>query len=146
MDLDRYNDAALREMRWFAERLRTEEIDALWRSGITLGAVGIQAILADERAAISKFMAMTPARRNRFLAKIPDIVERHGFLIAAAYMVRCGTAWLSLACNYGVSAGYSPEPRFLLNQAATAALDLRDAFPTLWPFEDHPDPFGPSEP
>ncbi|HKT86391.1 MAG TPA: hypothetical protein VJQ77_09930 [Novosphingobium sp.] len=78
-----------------------------------------------------------------------DAVERHGFLIAATHHVRCGAAWLDIACRYGVSAGHNPQPRFLLGQASAAARDLVEAFPTLWPFgddPDYPDPFGPGQP
>lgn len=80
------------------------------------------------------------------LKEFTDEIEKHGFLIAATHAARCGAAWLDVACRYGVSAGYDPAPRFMLRQAATAALELKGSFPTLWPFEDHPDPFGPYEP
>lgn len=146
MNLDRYEDAAWREIAWYVERLRAEGADALWRSGLVLGAAGIHAILEDRRAALRDFMSAPPAKRARTLARHTDPVERHGLLIAATYLARCAAAWLDVACRYGVSADYSPEPRFLLGQAAAAAIELRDGFPTLWPFEDHPDPFGPGEP
>ena len=146
MDLDRYEDAAWREIAWYIDRLRAEGADALWRSGVVLGAAGIHAILDDQRGALRDFMGAPPAKRIRALARQKDPVERHGFLIAATYLARCATAWLDVACRYGVSAGYGPEPRFLLGQAAAAAIELREGFPTLWPFEDHPDPFGLGEP
>lgn len=146
MDFDRYEDDAWREIAWYVERLRAEGADALWRSGVVLGAAGIHSILEDRRAALRDFMGTPPAKRARTLARHTDPVERHGFLIAATYMARCAAAWLDVACRYGVSAGYSPEPRFLLGQAAAAAIEFHDGFPTLWPFEDHPDPFGPGEP
>ena len=149
MDLDRYNDAASKEMHWCLDQLRTEGIDELWRSGIMLGAVGIGDILARRGSEISEFLSLPPSQRTKRLAKMTEGVERHAFLIATTYTVRCGAAWLDIACRYGVSAGYNPQPRFLLGQASTAARELVDAFPTLWPFEgdlDHPDPFGPCEP
>ena len=146
MDLDRYEDAACSEIAWYVERLRAEGADALWRSGVVLGAAGILNILKDQGAELRDFMGGPPAKRARALAMHKDSVERHGFLIAATYLARCAAAWLDVACRYGVSAGYGPEPRFLFGQAAAAAIELRDGFPTLWPFEDHPNPFGPSEP
>ncbi|HEV7341728.1 MAG TPA: hypothetical protein VGN68_08835 [Sphingopyxis sp.] len=149
MDLDRYSDAASKEMSWCLDRLRTEGIGALWRSGISLGAIGLNDILDVRGREISEFLALPPGQRARRLAKMTNTVERHGFLIAATYHVRCAAAWLEIACRYGVSAGYNPQPRFLLGQASAAARDLIDGFPTLWPFEDeadYPDPFGPGEP
>lgn len=149
MDLDRYNDAAWKEMNWCLERLRAEGVDALWRSGIALGAIGLNDILDIRGGAISEFLSLPPSQRAKRLAKMTDTVERHGFLIAATYHVRCGAAWLDIACRYGVSAGYNPQTRFLLGQASAAARELVDGFPTLWPFDDDPDyrdPFGPGEP
>lgn len=146
MDLDRYQDAAWCEIVWYVERLRAEGADALWRSGVVLGAAGIHAILENQGTELRDFMGAPPAKRARALARHKDPVELHGFLIAATYLARCAAAWLNVACRYGVSAGYGPEPRFLLGQTAAAAVELRDGFPTLWPFEDHPDPFGPSVP
>ena len=149
MDLDRYNDAAWKEMNWCLEQLRSEGIDALWRSGITLGAIGIDDILTRQGDMISEFLSLPPGQRTKRLAKMTDAVERHGFLIAATYTIRCGAAWLDTACRYGVSAGYNPQPRFLIGQASVASRELVAAFPTLWPFEsdpNYPDPFGPREP
>jgi hypothetical protein len=146
MEFDRYEDAAWREIAWYVDRLRAEGADALWRSGVVLGAAGIHAILDDQRAALRDFIGAPPAKRARALARHKDPIDRHGFLIAATYLARCAAAWLDVACRYGASAGYGPGPRFLLGQAAAAAIELREAFPTLWPFEDHPDPFGPGEP
>ncbi|TPE61927.1 hypothetical protein FJQ54_07295 [Sandaracinobacter neustonicus] len=146
MDLDRYNDAASTEVHWYLDQLLKEGVDGVWRSGIMLGAVGINNILTQRGNEISEFMSLPPSQRTKRLAKITDSIDRHGFLIAATYNIRCGVAWLDIACRYGVSAGYNPQPRFLLGQASTAARELFDAFPTLWPFDDYPDPFGPGEP
>ena len=149
MDLDRYNDAAWKEMHWCLEQLRSEGIDVLWRSGIALGAIGIDDILTRQGDMISEFLSLPPGQRTKRLAKMTDAVERHGFLIAATYTIRCGAAWLDIACRYGVSAGYNPQPRFLIGQASVASRELVAAFPTLWPFEsdpNYPDPFGPREP
>jgi hypothetical protein len=149
MDLDRYNDAALKEMHWCLDQLRTEGVNELWRSGIALGAVGIEDILTRRESEIGEFLSLPPGQRVRRLAKMSDPVDRHGFLIAATYHVRCGAAWLDIACRYGVSAVYNPQSCFLLGQASAAARDLIEAFPTLWPFEDdpdYPDPFGPDQP
>jgi hypothetical protein len=146
MDLDKYDAAASKDLRWFYERLLKEGVDQLWRSSTYLGLNGVLEIAAKHEAQIYEFVGASPSQRTALLKQFTDEIERHGFLIAATHAARCGAAWLDVACRYGVSAGYNPAPRFLLRQAATAALELEASFPTLWPFEDHPDPFGPYEP
>lgn len=146
MDLDKYDSAASKDLRWFYERLLKEGVEKLWRSSTYLGLDGVLEIAAKREAEISQFVGSSPSQRAAFLKQFSDETEKHGFLIAATHAARCGAAWLDVACRYGVSAGYGPEPRFLLKQAATAAIELEASFPTFWPFEDHPDPFGPNEP
>lgn len=146
MDLDKYDVTASKDLQWFYERLLREGVEQLWRSSTYLGLNGVQEIAAKHELKIYEFVESSPLQRNALLKQFTDEIEKHGFLIAAAHAARCGAAWLDIACRYGVSAGYNPAPRFLLRQAATAALELEASFPTLWPFEDHPDPFGPCEP
>jgi hypothetical protein len=144
--LDKYDAAASKELSWLYERLLKEGVDELWRSCTFLGLNGVLQIAAKHDAQVSEFVGSSPSQRNAMLNQFCDEIERHGFLIAATHAARCGAAWLDVACRYGVSAGYNPAPRFLLRQAAAAAQELEGSFPTLWPFEDHPDPFGPGEP
>jgi hypothetical protein len=146
MDLDKYDLAASKDLRWFRDRLLKEGVEQLWRSSTYLGLNGVLEIAAKHEAQIHEFVGSSPSQRTALLKQFSNEREMHGFLIAATHAARCGAAWLDIACRYGVSADYSPEPRFLLRQAATAALELQASFPTLWPFEDHPDPFGPNEP
>jgi len=65
MDLDRYEDAAWSEIAWYVERLRAEGADALWRSGVVLGAAGIHAILEDKGAELRDFTGGPPEARCR---------------------------------------------------------------------------------
>jgi len=149
MDLDRYHDAAADEMHWCLDQLQAEGIEALWRSCIKLGAIGLDEIIMRRSSEISDFLSAPHDERTKRLTKMADTVERHGFLIAATHDVRCGYAWLDIACRYGISAGYNPPASFLLGQSSMAARELVEAFPSLWPFEgdpEFPDPFGPGEP
>jgi hypothetical protein len=146
MDLDKYNDAASKDLHWFYERLSKEGVEQLWRSSTYLGLNGVLKIASKHEVKIYEFIDSSPSLRNASLKQFTNEIEKHGFLIAAAHAARCGAAWLDVACRYGMSAACNPAPRFLLRQAATAALELEASFPTLWPFEDHPDPFGPCEP
>lgn len=145
MDLDKFDAAASRELAWFRERLLKEGAAQLWQSCLKLGGEGIARILVRQHSEIAGFITARASQREKQLRAIADSTERHGFLVAATYTVRCGAAWLDIACRCGVSAGYNPAPAFLLNQAATAAMELEECFPTYWPFEDYPDPFHPPE-
>ena len=108
MDLDKYDVAASKELRWFYERLLREGVDQLWRSSTFLGLNGILEIAARHEAQIYEFIDSSPSRRNAQLKQFTDEIERHGFLIAATHAARCGAAWLDGACRYGGSARYRP--------------------------------------
>lgn len=92
MDLERYNDAASIEVPWHLYQLWKEGVDGVWNSGIILGTVGIHNILTQQASEISQFLSLPPGQRTKRLAKMTDSVERHGFLIAATYKIRCGVA------------------------------------------------------
>lgn len=141
MDLDTYCEWAHQELVWFYKRLAREGAAALRASCATLGESGVRAVLARRAGDIQDYIQTPKNKRDAMLRTIPDKTERHAFLIAAAYKVRCGAAWLDQATSKGVSAGYVPSRSFLLSQAADAALALADGFPSLWPYTDVPDPF-----
>lgn len=140
MDLDTYHDWAAAEADWFRSRLLEEGVEALRASYAALGEAGVRSLLQSHRSAIDDLLHTPKIRRAAKLRKIPDGTERHAFLIAAAYTVRCGYALLSFATQYGLLAGYGPSRAFLLGQASVVAQQLNADFPTLWPFADEPDP------
>lgn len=140
MDLDTHHELAHRQWVWLDSRLREEGLPALAKSFETLGESGVLRCREDQRPLIQKYLQSSPAQRRQIERKLAPGVELHAFLLAAAYVTRCGAALLQFACQYGFSTSYNPAPAFLLMQAAEVATDLHRHFPTVWPFEDDLDP------
>lgn len=142
MDLDTYDDWAKAELLWFRKRLFEEGIEALQRSCAELGEAAVRDILRSHQGSIDDLLHTPKSKRAAVIRRIPAGRERHAFLIAAVYTVRCGSALLSLATHYGLSADMRPSKSLMLLQASVVARDLQRGFPSLWPFEDSPDPFA----
>ena len=142
MDLDTYDDWAKAELLWFQRRLLAEGIEALQRSCAELGEAAVRDMLRSHQGSIDDLLHTPKSKRAAAIRRVPAGRERHGFLIVAAYTVRCGSALLSLATHYGLSAGMRPSKSLMLSQASAVAFDLQQGFPSLWPFDDGPDPFA----
>ncbi len=142
MDIDQYSDWAIEERIWVLSLLAEEDLKAVSRSCERLGSAGFRAFLDEHAGDIRTLFGVPKSEREPILHSVSDETERHALLIAAAYTARCAEAWLRLASDKGVSAGYAPAKSFLFLQAADAATELMDNFPTYWPFADLPDPFG----
>lgn len=54
-------------------------------------------------------------------------------VLCALYHARCGLSFLTAICVRGVRSG--PSHAFIAAQSASAALDLHDSWPTVWPFD-----------
>lgn len=142
MDLDTYDDWAAGEWNWFRKRLLEEGAEALRQSCSDLGEAAVRRTLELHRESIADLLHTPKNRRGPAIRRHPAGRERHAFLIASAYTVRCGSALLDLATRYGFSAGTGIPKSMMLLQAATVAQLLRQNFPPLWPFDDLPDPFA----
>lgn len=142
MDIDEYSHWATAERIWVLNRLQREDLEAVSRSCEEIGPGGLLAFLDEKQRDIQALFGVPESEREPILRSMSGEKERHVLLIASAYTARCAEAWLDLASDKGVSAGYAPAKSFLFLQAADAAMDLRQNFPTYWPFADLPDPFG----
>ena len=85
------------------------------------------------------YVEATPSQRAKKLAKIQSD-QRWVYLLAASYWARVGLAMLEAVTDHRLGPGGSN--RSMLGSAATAAGQLLDGWPSLWPFDDGRDPFG----
>jgi hypothetical protein len=67
MDLDKYDVAASKDLRWFNERLLKEGVEELWRSSTYLGLNGVLEIAAKHESKIYEFVESSPSHRNALL-------------------------------------------------------------------------------
>ncbi len=142
MDLDTYDAWATGEWNWFRKRLLEEGVEALRQSCADLGEAAVRRTLEQHRESIADLLHTPKHRRGPAIRQHPAGRERHAFLIASAYTVRCGSILLDLATRYGFSAGTRMPKSMMLLQAAVVAQQLQKNFPPLWPFDDLPDPFS----
>lgn len=139
MELDRYEKAARSQCEKLHSELIQYDLQQLYARCSTMRRDGVLAFLCENETRVSDYIHSTVAQRTKSLAHIkPE--DQSLFLMCALYHARIGWAMLHSICHRGVTAG--PDERMITLQASAAARDLRDSWPTLWPFEDIDDPFA----
>lgn len=146
MEIDRYTAEAHRHLVPFVEALAAEGMADLARSLSALGSEGAHA-LSDRRPNLVHDLAIAKPREwPNLLAGIDDPQERHGYLLLACYRLRLGYAWLTCAAARAADTSVRVHPLTMTMRAAEAAEEFLAGPPTLWPFEDYPDPLQGEEP
>lgn len=136
MDLDAYCEWAWKELRWVRNQLLTENAEAVQRSYAALGEGGMKAFLAEHESDTRALFLTPEAERGSILRRFQPGKERHAFLIAAAYKVRCGAILLDAMADRGLSASYAPSYSSMLVAAGDVLGGLLSDPPELWPFDD----------
>lgn len=138
MQFDKYAEAAERHCRELVEELLTLGVKNLHQACKARGIDTVEAQLRESGSDFLEYVRATPSVRKRLLHKI-DKPDRSVHVMCALFYARCGWAFLHAICQRGIVAG--PGYRMLTAQASSAAFDLRLNWPSLWPFDDYPDPF-----
>lgn len=139
MDIDRHETTAWKQVQELMRELRRCDLETLAKACRDRGRDKVAEAVLEKYNELLAFVAATPPQRKTALRTVPD-EDRPLFLLQAAYLARCGHAFLEMTARYGVGGG---QPgRMGSAQAARAAFELRVEWPTLWPFSDFPDPFG----
>lgn len=142
MDLDDYCEWAWKELRWVRNQLLSENAEAVQRSYAALGEDGMRAFLAEHENDTRALFLTREAERASILRRFQPGKQRHAFLLAAAYKVRCGAILLDAMADRGLSASYAPSYSSMLVAAADVLHGLLSDPPELWPFEDLADPLA----
>jgi hypothetical protein len=138
MELDAYASHArllCAELEQEIEQYGVEKLHALCGS-LDIGTV--QAYLRENESGLLAYVRSTPSQRKRLYRDF-DADSRVIFVLLALHVARCSHAYLLSICDHAIQSG--PSYRDIASQAARAALELQRGWPTLWPYEDYPDPF-----
>lgn len=135
MELSAYQDAAEQICEEIAVELHEYDLEILAQQCRSLGRDAVLTHAHSNKNLLHKYICSDPQQRADILAEIHP-TARALTVLCALYHARCGLAFLTSVCVRGISAG--PSHALITAQSASAAHDLRDSWPDLWPFEERP--------